>query len=81
MVCPVNLNVLQANNVVAAALAESLAKPLPWAVGFFFGNPELSMELWTVIAGLSGLDDSSSVEQSHLTLPTLPCNTPTTPVT
>jgi hypothetical protein len=46
-----------ANNVVAAALAESLAKPLPWAVGFFFGNLELSMELWTVIAGLSGFDE------------------------
>jgi hypothetical protein len=48
---------LQANNVVAAALAESLGKRLPWAVGFFFGNLELSMELWTVIAGISGLDD------------------------
>jgi hypothetical protein len=22
----------------------------PWAVGFFFGNIELSLELWTVIA-------------------------------
>jgi len=42
---------------VAAALAESLDKPFPWAVGFFFGNTELSMELWTVIAGISGLDD------------------------
>jgi len=42
---------------VAAALAESLGKPLTWAVGFFFGNLDLSMELWTVIAGLSGLDD------------------------
>jgi hypothetical protein len=31
--------------------------PLPWAVGFFFGNLELSMELWTVIAGLSGFDE------------------------
>jgi len=41
---PVNLDVLQANNVVAAALAESLDKPLPWAVGFFFGNLELSRE-------------------------------------
>jgi len=49
--------VLQANNVVAAALAESLGKPLPWAVGFFFGNVELSMELWTVISGMSGFDD------------------------
>ena len=55
---PVNLDVLQANNVVEAALAESLGKPLPWAVGFFFGNIELSMQLWTVIAGLSGFDDS-----------------------
>jgi len=31
--------------MVAAALAESLGKPYPWAVGFFFGNIELSMEL------------------------------------
>ena len=44
--------------MVAASLAESLGKPLPWAVGFFFGNLELSMELWTVIAGLSGFDES-----------------------
>jgi hypothetical protein len=35
---PVNLDVLQANNVVAA----TLGKPLPWAVGFFFGDLELS---------------------------------------
>jgi len=26
---------------------------LEWAVGFFFGNTELSLELWTVIAGVS----------------------------
>ena len=45
-------------NAVAAALAESLGKPLPWAVGFFFGNPEISVELWTVIAGISGFDHS-----------------------
>ena len=44
-------------NVVAAALAESLGKSYPWAVGFFFGNIELSMELWTTIAGISGFDD------------------------
>jgi hypothetical protein len=30
---------------VVAALAESLDKPFPWAVGFFFGNTDLSMEL------------------------------------
>jgi len=27
-----------------------LKKPLEWAVGFFIGNTELSLELWTVIA-------------------------------
>ena len=43
--------------VIAAGLGESPGKPLPWAVGFFFGNLELSMELWTVIAGLSGFDE------------------------
>ena len=48
---------MQSNNVVAQTLAESLDKPLPWAVGFFFGNPELSMELWSIISGISGSDD------------------------
>ena len=43
--------------MVTTALAESLDKPFPWAVGFLFGNTELSMELWTVIAGISGFDD------------------------
>jgi len=27
------------------------------AVEFFFGNDERSLELWTVIAGISGFDD------------------------
>ena len=44
--------------LLAVALAESLEKLFPWAVGFLFGNTELSLELWTVIAGISGLDDS-----------------------
>jgi len=26
-------------------------------MGFFFGNTELSLELWTVISGISGFDD------------------------
>ena len=43
--------------LLAVALAGSLDKPFPCAVGFFFGNTELSLELWTVIAGISGLDD------------------------
>ena len=39
-------------------LTESLGKSYPWVVGFFFGNTELSLELWNVIAGISGFDDS-----------------------
>ena len=42
---PVGSWVLESNNVVAAALAVSLDKPLEWAVGFFFTNPELNLEL------------------------------------
>jgi len=57
MVRPVGSWVLESGNVVAEALAVSLDKPLEWAVGFFFGNVELSLELWTVIAGISGFDD------------------------
>ena len=26
-------------------------------VGFFFGNTEISLELWNVIAGISGFDE------------------------
>ena len=54
---PVGSWVLQSSNVVAEALAVSLDKPLEWAVWFFFGNMGLSMELWTVVAGISWLDD------------------------
>ena len=55
---PVGSWVLQSGNVVAEGLAVSLDKPLEWAIGFFFGNTELSLELWTVIEGISGFDDS-----------------------
>jgi len=48
---------LESGNVVAEALAVSLDKALEWAVGFFFGNTEPSMELWTVISGLSRFVD------------------------
>ena len=58
MVRPVGSWVLESGNVVAEALALSLDKPLEWAVGFLFGNTELSLELWNVIAGVSGFDDS-----------------------
>ena len=54
---PVGSWVLETGNVVAEALAVSLDKPFPWAVGFLFGNTELSLELWNVIAGVSGVDD------------------------
>ena len=51
------LTVEPTGNAAAVALAISLDKPLEWAVGFFFGNVELSLELWTVICGISGFDD------------------------
>ena len=43
--------------MVADALAVSLGKPSEWAPGLFFGNTELSLELWIVISGISGFDD------------------------
>ena len=49
--------VLESGNVVAQALAVSMDKPLEWAVGFFFGNTERSLELWNIISGISGFDD------------------------
>ena len=54
---PVGSWVLDSGNVVADALAVSLDKSLGWAVGFLFGNTELSLELWTVISGIAGFDD------------------------
>jgi hypothetical protein len=54
---PVGSWVLESGNVVAEAMAVSLDKPLEWAAGFFFGKTELSIELWTVISGISGFDD------------------------
>ena len=54
---PVGSWVLESNNVVAEALAVSLDKPLEWAVGFFFGNMDLSLELWNIISGISGFGD------------------------
>ena len=54
---PVGLRVLESGNVEAQALAVSLDKSLEWAGGLFFGNMELSMELWNIIAAISGFDD------------------------
>ncbi len=39
-------------DIAAEALSVSLDKPLEWAVRFFFGNTELSLELWTTIVGV-----------------------------
>ena len=50
---------------MATALAESPDKPFSRAIGFFFGNTELSMELWTTIAGISGFDDSGEAHGPH----------------
>ena len=57
MVRPVSSWVLESNNVVAEGLAVSLDKPLACAIGFFFGNAELSMRLGATIAGMSGFGD------------------------
>ena len=54
---PVGSRVLESGNVEAQALAVSLDKSLEWAVGVFFGNVELSLELWTVAVGISGFVD------------------------
>ena len=54
---PVGSWVLESGNVVAQGLAVSQDKPLEWAVGFLFGNTEPSLELWTVIPGISGFND------------------------
>lgn len=54
---PVGSWVLETGNVVPQGLALSLDKPLEWAAGFFFGNTELSLELWDIISGISGFDD------------------------
>ena len=54
---PVGSWVLESGNVGAAGLAVSLDKPLEWAVGFLFGNTELSLELWNIISGISGFDN------------------------
>jgi len=35
----------------------AIDKPLEWAVGCFFGSTGLGLELWNVIAGISGFDD------------------------
>ena len=57
---PVGSWVLESGNVVAQALAVSLDKPLEWAVGFFFGNVELSLEYNLGHIGIRRLSQTSS---------------------
>jgi len=42
--------------MVRYRLGRIIDQTFPRAVGFFFGDTELAMELWTVIAGISGFD-------------------------
>jgi len=51
------VEVLQAGNVVAAAIGQALDKPYGWACGFMFADLQQAMELWRVIAGISEFDD------------------------
>ena len=43
--------------IAAEVLMISLGKSLPYGIEFIFANPELSIELWTAIAGISGFDE------------------------
>ena len=43
--------------MAADAEAVSLGKFSEWEIGFLFGHTELSLELWTVIVGISEFDD------------------------
>ena len=54
---PVPTDVLTSGYMVAEALSQSMGKSFNWGVGFFFGNTELALDLWTVISGISGFDD------------------------
>ena len=54
---PVGSWVLESYNVVSDAVAAPPGMPLEWVIGFFSANVELSLELWTVIPGISGFDD------------------------
>ena len=63
---PVGHEVLRSGNVVSTALAESLDKSYPWAVGFLFGNTQLSLELWNIIPGISGFDDWGGIRCKQL---------------
>ena len=57
MVQPVSTDVLESGHMVIEAISRSSGKSFPGAVGFFFTNPELALDLWTVISGISGFDD------------------------
>ena len=52
-----SMHVLESGHMVAEAISRALGKPFPWGVGFFFANPELELDLWPVISGISGFDD------------------------
>ncbi len=57
IVRPGSMHVLESGHTVAEAISRALGKPFPWTVGFFFANPELELDLWSVISGISGFDD------------------------
>ena len=58
---------LKSIHMLVTALAESLDKPFPRSVGFFFGELKLSMNLWGVIARISRLDDYGDEELRKVT--------------
>ena len=57
---------------MATALGESLGTPFTWAVGFFFADIELSLELWTIIAGISGFVVNNNGYMEQILLQKMP---------
>jgi len=45
---------------MATALAGSLDKLLLWAVGLFFTNPKLDLQLYTAVIGIYEFDDQTA---------------------
>ena len=45
---------------MATALAGSLDKLLLWAVGLFFTNPKLALQLYTAVIGIYEFDDQTA---------------------
>ena len=60
---PIWQMILATLEILSQMIQLHLDKPFPWSVGFFFGELELSMNLWGVTAKISRLDDYGDEER------------------